>query len=345
MHCAKNHRQHRTAPARLWRFSLAFYSRPGVAEALIALQDCAGCRRQSDAVCGVAAAVRHGHASMEGARRCRARRSRRSAARWWRRCGSCAAGSRPAPDADVQRLRDGSRHWNLAAEGSVATASGADLAAPDVAAARNARIAAARANLALCLGAEAAAARQRQVPALADSPNCWRLPTWLGAVLGGGPGASGDRPCPGFGAARPSAVRSRNRAQRGRGRGPGSGRPSRRSSAAWRRRPGPAARSSRPFPTSAVIVRRWPAWSGVSRTSSTSGRRSFRVTSAARLSSVVVTPLAISAMLRIEHGATTMPIVLNEPEEIGAARSPIACTTSARAAQPPPASARFRGPG
>jgi hypothetical protein len=53
-------------------------------------------------------------------------------------------------------------------------------------------------------------------------------------------------------------------------------------------------------------------------------------TSAARLNKVVVTPLAISAMLRIEHGATTMPIVLNEPEEIGAARSPIAWTTSAR---------------
>jgi len=35
--------------------------------------------------------------------------------------------------------------------------------------------------------------------------------------------------------------------------------------------------------------------------------------------------------LRIEQGATTMPIVLNEPEEIGAAMSPIACTTSARA--------------
>jgi hypothetical protein len=36
-------------------------------------------------------------------------------------------------------------------------------------------------------------------------------------------------------------------------------------------------------------------------------------------------------MERIEQGATTMPIVLNEPEEIGAAMSPMACTTFARA--------------
>jgi len=55
------------------------------------------------------------------------------------------------------------------------------------------------------------------------------------------------------------------------------------------------------------------------------------VTSAARDNRVVVTPVAISAMLRIEQGATTMPIVGNEPDEIGAARSPTACTTSARA--------------
>ena len=34
----------------LWRFSLAFYARPGVSEALIALQDRAGLRRQPDAV-------------------------------------------------------------------------------------------------------------------------------------------------------------------------------------------------------------------------------------------------------------------------------------------------------
>jgi hypothetical protein len=34
--------------------------------------------------------------------------------------------------------------------------------------------------------------------------------------------------------------------------------------------------------------------------------------------------VAISAMLRIEHGATIIPSVLNEPEEIGAAKSPMA---------------------
>jgi len=58
----------------------------------------------------------------------------------------------------------------------------------------------------------------------------------------------------------------------------------------------------------------------------TSRRRSLRVTSAARLSSVDVAPLAISPALLTEQGATIMPRVLNEPEEIGAARSPMPWT-------------------
>ena len=51
--------------------------------------------------------------------------------------------------------------------------------------------------------------------------------------------------------------------------------------------------------------------SGVSRTIKTSLRRSFSTTSAARVSSVGVTPLAISARLRIEQGAELLrPSVL-----------------------------------
>jgi hypothetical protein len=53
----------------------------------------------------------------------------------------------------------------------------------------------------------------------------------------------------------------------------------------------------------------------------TSGRRSFKVTSAARVSKLEVVPCAISDMLRIEHGAMIMPRVLNEPEASGAAMS------------------------
>ena len=55
------------------------------------------------------------------------------------------------------------------------------------------------------------------------------------------------------------------------------------------------------------MVRRCPVCSGVSRTISTSRRRSFSVTSAARVSSVEVTPLAISDIERIEQGATIIP--------------------------------------
>ena len=62
---------------------------------------------------------------------------------------------------------------------------------------------------------------------------------------------------------------------------------------------------------------------GVSRTISTSLRRSFSVTSAARVSRFEVTPVAISDIERMEQGATIMPEVRNEPLEIGAAMSSI----------------------
>ena len=45
-------------------------------------------------------------------------------------------------------------------------------------------------------------------------------------------------------------------------------------------------------------------------------------TSAARLISEPVTPVAISLIVRMEHGAMTMPSVGNEPDEIDAPMSP-----------------------
>ena len=64
-----------------------------------------------------------------------------------------------------------------------------------------------------------------------------------------------------------------------------------------------------PISARATMLRRCPRWNGVSRTMSTSGRRSFSVTSAARLISDEVTPLAISDSVRIEQGATIIPSV------------------------------------
>src|SRR5580658_727348 len=85
-----------------------------------------------------------------------------------------------------------------------------------------------------------------------------------------------------------------------------------------------------PISAKAVMLRKWPACKGDSRTIRTSLRRSFNVTSAARVSSVDVTPVAISDIDRIEQGATIMPIVGNEPLEIGAAMLSIAWLTLAK---------------
>ena len=77
-----------------------------------------------------------------------------------------------------------------------------------------------------------------------------------------------------------------------------------------------------PISASCTMVRRWPRCSGVSRTISTSGRRSFRVTSPARVSRELVTPVAISLIVRTEQGAMIIPRVGNEPEATGAPTSP-----------------------
>ena len=62
--------------------------------------------------------------------------------------------------------------------------------------------------------------------------------------------------------------------------------------------------------------------SGVSRSSRTSRRRSFNVTSAARVSRLAVTPVAISDIVRTEQGAMIMPSVRKEPLLIDAPMSP-----------------------
>jgi hypothetical protein len=51
------------------------------------------------------------------------------------------------------------------------------------------------------------------------------------------------------------------------------------------------------------------------------GSDSFSTTSAACVSSEDVTPAAISARLRIEHGAISIPIVSNDPDAIVAPTS------------------------
>ncbi len=57
---------------------------------------------------------------------------------------------------------------------------------------------------------------------------------------------------------------------------------------------------------------------GASRTASTSRRRSFRTTSAARWTRWSPRPVAIAASDFTLHGATIIPIVWNEPLEMAA---------------------------
>ncbi|MOA43268.1 hypothetical protein D3C78_1654060 [compost metagenome] len=74
-----------------------------------------------------------------------------------------------------------------------------------------------------------------------------------------------------------------------------------------------------PISVTAVMLRKWARVSGVSRAINTSVRRSFSVTSAARPISPEDVPVAISANVLIEHGATTIPRQRNDPLAIPAA--------------------------
>ena len=139
--------------AAFWRFSLSFYARPGMAEALIRLQDRGGrdvnlmlfamwsaafcCRRLGTAdlaAAAAAAAPMHG-AIVEPLRRMRRR-------------------MKPDPDAQIQQLRRRLVLLELAAERQVQHRLAASLMPAGLSVAPGDRLATAAANLGLYLGAE-----------------------------------------------------------------------------------------------------------------------------------------------------------------------------------------------
>jgi uncharacterized protein (TIGR02444 family) len=155
-----------------WRFSLALYARPGVAEALIGLQDRAGCEVNL-ILFALWAGVRHGRllgktglaaaaaASAEpSAVAASIRRLRRQLA--------------DPSDSAMRRLRRGLLAVELAAERRVQDRLAAFAAAWTPAAASGGRRAIADTNLALCLGDEThspeAAVLRRQLGALMRQP-------------------------------------------------------------------------------------------------------------------------------------------------------------------------------
>jgi uncharacterized protein (TIGR02444 family) len=145
----------------LWRFSLAFYALPGVAEALIALQD-----REGRDVNLILFALWLGHSGggrLDRATLAEAERATRAIReeiveplRTLRR------ELRRHADEDVQRLREEVKALELAAEKLVQTRL-ARLVAPSLDMLPEARLAAARANLALYLGPEAARSERAAV--------------------------------------------------------------------------------------------------------------------------------------------------------------------------------------
>jgi uncharacterized protein (TIGR02444 family) len=138
----------------LWRFSLAFYGRPGVAETLIALQDRAGCDVNVILFAlwrGLAHEHRLEHAELMAAEATVAplRRDIIEPLRRMRR------GLKADSNLDVQALRRRIAALELAAERQAQSRLAAMIAAP---AAGGDRHAAAEANLALSLGGEAQSA-------------------------------------------------------------------------------------------------------------------------------------------------------------------------------------------
>ena len=79
-----------------------------------------------------------------------------------------------------------------------------------------------------------------------------------------------------------------------------------------------------PISVAAVMLRRWARLNGVSRTINTRRRRSFNVTSAARVSRLSPNPCAMAASDFIEQGATTiaaaskLPLAMHAPMSPGA---------------------------
>ena len=141
--------------ASLWRFSLAFYARPGVSEALIALQDRVGCDVNLMLFALWAGASGRGRLTCEElaiANRiaCPIRANIVEPLRTLRRR------LKPDPDADVQHLREGVKVLELAAEKVIQDRLGRTARPPLGDADPTARTRAACANLALYLGPEMA---------------------------------------------------------------------------------------------------------------------------------------------------------------------------------------------
>jgi uncharacterized protein (TIGR02444 family) len=157
----------------LWHFSLEFYSRPGVSEALIALQDRAS--RDVNLMLfalwlGVSGRGRVTNEELESADRI----VRPISAEIVEPLRALRRKLRSDPDTDVQRLREGVKALELAAERIVqrrlAHIAGSPVSDADPAS----RVAAAYANLALYLGS-----------AMAGSPEAATIGKALEAFLGG----------------------------------------------------------------------------------------------------------------------------------------------------------------
>ena len=137
----------------LWRFSVAFYARPGVAEALIALQDRAGCDVNLMLFAlwlGVSGRGRLTREELMTALRM-ARPIRVDIVEPLR---ALRRRLKPYSDEDVQRLRDGIKATEIAAEKVIQDRLGRAAGPVNGEADPAARAAAARANLRLYLGAE-----------------------------------------------------------------------------------------------------------------------------------------------------------------------------------------------
>jgi len=77
-----------------------------------------------------------------------------------------------------------------------------------------------------------------------------------------------------------------------------------------------------PISVTDVMLRRWARLNGVSRTISNSVRRSFSVTSAARVTRLSDRPCATAANVFIEQGATTIAAAWKLPLATQAPMSP-----------------------
>jgi uncharacterized protein (TIGR02444 family) len=147
------------AGAAFWRFSLAFYALPGVADALIALQDRGGFDVNLILYCLWLG--HRGHGRLDGAELAAAERAIDSL-----RTGIIAPLRQlrrrlePPLEADIRRLREAIKELELAAERAVQERLAVRAGAAHPAADATKRLTDGQANLALYIGAEAAQAAE-----------------------------------------------------------------------------------------------------------------------------------------------------------------------------------------